>query len=287
MTTAFVLSGGASLGAIQVGMLQALSEARIEPDIWIGTSVGALNAAFMAGHPGPGGADKLSDLWRGIRRSSVFPANPVLGFLGFTGRRSALVSPRPLRALVRSHLNFTRLEQAPTPVHVVAVDVLTARDVLLSSGDAVDAVLASAAIPGVFPPVVIDGVPYMDGGVVNNAPLSHAIALGADSVWVLPAGYACPVPQPPKSALGMALHALTVLVQARLAEDVATYSHQVDLRVAPPLCPVTVSPADFSHTDDLIRRAKATTRTWVEAGATGAVDLVPHNDIAARPSHGA
>ena len=268
MTTAFVLSGGASLGAIQVGMLQALGDAGIEPDLWVGTSVGAVNAAFMSGHPGPEAADRLADLWRGIRRATIFPARPLTGLLGFAGRQPNLVSPRPLRALMRANLTFARLEEAPVPIHAIAVDVVTGRDVRLSSGPALESIMASAAIPGVYPPVTIDGVAYMDGGVVNNAPISHAVALGADTIWVLPAGYAGSLPKPPRSALGMALHGLTVLVQRRLYDDVALYRDRADLRVAPPLDGVMNSPADFSHTADLMARARASTRAWIEAGAT-------------------
>ena len=87
MTTAFVLSGGGSLGSIQAGMLLALAEQNIEPDLLVGTSVGAVNAAWLAGHPGLAGAHKLSELWRSVRRSDIFPARPMLGLLGFAGRR--------------------------------------------------------------------------------------------------------------------------------------------------------------------------------------------------------
>jgi NTE family protein len=87
----------------------------------------------------------------------------------------------------------------------VATDVLSGQDVLLSSGDVVDAIAASAAIPAVFPPVTVDGRGLIDGGVVNNTPLSHAVALGADVIWVLPTGYSCALPESPKGALAMAL----------------------------------------------------------------------------------
>lgn len=148
-------------------------------------------------------------------------------------------------------------------MHVVATDVLSGRDVLLSRGPAADVIAASAAIPGVFPPVNLEGRPLMDGGAVNNTPISHAVELGADEVWVLPAGYACALSEPPRGALAMALQGLSVMVQYRLASDIARYELDVDLRVIPPLCPVTVSPADFSHAGDLIDRARQTTGTWL------------------------
>lgn len=265
MTQAFVLSGGASLGSIQVGMLQTLSRAGIVPDLLVGTSVGALNAAWVAGRPDPAGVDELAEVWRGLRRGDVFPLQLVRGFLGFVGRRPSLLDASAVRHLLRTHLTFDRLEDAPISLHVVAADVLSGQDVLLSRGDAVEAITASAAIPGIFPPVELEGASLMDGGAVNNAPISHAVALGADSVWVLPAGYACALREPPRGALAMALHGLTVLMQYRLALDIGRYEPEVDLRVVPPLCPVAVSPADFGHSADLIERARQSTEAWLAA----------------------
>lgn len=281
MTTAFVLSGGASLGAVQVGMLQAVVESGVGPDLLVGTSVGALNAAWVAADPTPEGMEALADVWRSLRREDVFPVHPWRSLLGFAGRRSSLIDDHGVRSLLQEHLAFDRLEDAPRPLHVTVVDVRSGRDRVLSSGDAVDAITASAAIPGVFPPVLIDGRHYMDGGLVNNTPISHAVELGATTVWVFPAGYACSLVEPPASTLGMALHGLTVLVQHRLAADVARYEHQVDLRVVPPLCPVAITPADFGHADDLISRARAATERWLADPAPSCLHpsalLEPHD----------
>lgn len=260
MTTAFVLSGGANLGATQVGMLAALQEADVHPDFVIGTSVGALNGAWVASQ---GDLGELGDLWRSLRRATLFPARPVGGLLGFVGWRDHLVSDSGLRRLLRDRLSFERLEQALIPFHVVATDVLTGEGVLLSRGPAQDAILASASIPGVLPTVRIDGRAFMDGGVVNNTPISHAVDLGADTVWVLATGYSCALQQPPRGALAIALHAATLMIHQRLAFDVEKYVDTVDLRVVPPLCPIAVSPTDFSQADDLIRRAYLHTAAWL------------------------
>lgn len=279
MTTALVLSGGASLGAAQVGMLLALAEAGVRPDLIVGTSVGAVNGGWVAAGFDPGSVARLAEVWRSLRRSDVFPTRPVAGLLGFLGAERHLVPNTGLRRLLREHLAFGRLEDAPTPLHVVATEVVTGRDVLLSRGDAVAAILASAAIPAVFPPVRIDGRDLMDGGVVNNTPLSHALALGADEVWVLTTGYACALPAPPRGALGMALHALSLMVNQRLAVDIDRYEPLARLRVVPPLCPIRVSPADFSQTAELIERAHRATRAWLESApdGTGQAALVrPH-----------
>jgi NTE family protein len=266
VTVAFVLSGGASLGAVEVGMLHALADEGIFPDVLCGTSVGAFNAAFVAGHPGSQGIAELADVWRGITRRQVFPLNPLKGLLGFVGRSDHLIADAPIRRLVEKHLTFERLEDAPTALHVVATDVITGRDRVFSSGPAAPAILASAAIPGVFPPVVIDGRPYMDGGVTDNTPVAHAVALEPDVIFVLPTGHPCSLETAPRGALGMVLQALTVLIGRQLVVDIERFRSAVDLRVVPPLCPLDTLPIDFSHTAELIDRARESTASWLAAG---------------------
>lgn len=253
--TAFVLSGGGSLGAVEVGMLQALVERRIEPDLIVGTSVGAINAAWIAGRPGLAGVSELAALWRSVRRRDVFPVNPLAGFEGFIGRADHLVSSNNLRRLLSEHLTYERLEQAPVPIRVVTTDITTGLEVVLDKGPSVDAVMASAAIPAVFAPVMIDGRFLVDGGVADYTPISHAVDAGASVVYVLPTGYACSLRQPPRGALAMALQALTLLVHERLRHDVERYREVIDLRVVRPLCPLDVAPIDFSHTAELISAA--------------------------------
>jgi NTE family protein len=265
--TAFVLTGGGSLGAVQVGMLAALAERGIAPDLLVGASAGALNAAFIAGRGfSTEAVDELAAVWLRLRRHDVFPLDPPRQLLALAGARQSLCRSDSLARVVAVNLACVRLEHARIPVHVVATDVLSGRDVLLSSGDAGAAVLASAAIPAVFPPVVIDGRPLFDGGVANNAPISHAVALGADRVVVLPTGYACALTDAPRSALGNAIHALTLLIQQRLLLEVAAFEHRVELLVIPPLCPLAVSSSDFRHAGALIARARSASGRWLDEG---------------------
>lgn len=266
MSVAFVLSGGASLGSLQVGMLQALCANGIHPDLIVGTSVGAVNGAWIASGYDESGLAELAAIWRGIKREDVFPLNPLTGLFGFVGWQDHLVSDRGLRRLLRSHLRFERLEDAPIKLHVVATDVLTGVDVELSQGNAVDAIMASAAIPGIFPPVRIGEKLLMDGGVVENTPIGHAVSLGATTVYVLPSGGACSIEKVPKSALGMALHAILLAISQRIAFDIERYDSRVDLKVVPPLCPMAISPTDFSHAAELITRARARTEDWLAQG---------------------
>lgn len=278
MTTAFVLSGGGNLGAVQAGQLRALFEAGARPDLIVGTSVGAVNGAFLAGACDTSGCEALAELWTHIRRADVFPARPLIGLSGFLGRRSSFVPDTGLRRLLSESLRFRLLEDAPIPLHVVACELRTGEEVLLSSGSAIDAVCASAAIPAVFPPVEVDGRVLVDGGIANNAPISHALDLGADTVWVLPCGYACAMSTQPRGALGIALQAISVLVQQRLAIDIRRYAGDHDIRIVPSPCPVNVMPTDFSQSPRLMRDAYETTRTWLDEGrpAWSTERVTPH-----------
>ncbi len=255
MTTAIVLSGGANLGAVQVGMLRALLEHEVVPDLIVGTSVGALNGAYISSRWNADGVAGLDEVWTSLRRRDIFPARLIGGFLGFIGRSDHLVTNDGLRRLIRRELEFDRLEDAPLPLHVVAANLLTGFDRRFSTGPAEDTIVASAAIPAIFPPIVIDGEPFIDGGVVDNTPISHAAELGATTIWVLPAGTACGLDEAPSSALAIALQAISVLVNRRLQRDVDALESDRDLRVLPPLCPVDVGPTDFGRARELIDRA--------------------------------
>jgi NTE family protein len=148
----------------------------------------------------------------------------------------------------------------------MATDVLTGAEVRISRGPVIDALRSSTAIPGIFPPVHIDHHYLMDGGVANNAPVSQAIDLGADVVYVLPAGYACGLRRPPASALGMAVHALSLVFNQKLVESLERCSGNASVRVVPPLCPITISPIDFGHAAELIARARESTTRWLGQG---------------------
>jgi NTE family protein len=265
--TAFVLTGGGSLGAVQVGMMQALLEREIVPDLLGGASAGALNAAYVAGRGfDEATLESLAAVWRRLRRHDVFPFDPSRHLLALAGARPSLCSSDALRRLIATHLAYEDLDAARIPVHIVATDVLSGRDVVLGRGDATSAVLASASIPAVFPAVEREGRLLFDGGVANNAPISHAVALGAERVVVLPTGFACALAAAPGSALGSAVHALTLLVQQRLVLEVAAFADRVELVVLPPLCPLSVSSADFRFGAELIVRAHASSGRWLDAG---------------------
>lgn len=276
MTTAFVLAGGGSLGAVQVGMLRALAERHVTPDLLVGTSAGAVNAVFIAG-AGMGAAalDDLAAIWGGLRRRDIFPLLPLRKLVIGGGPRDALCSNRGLSRLLAANLRFDRLEQAQIPVHLIATNLLSGAEVVLSDGDAASAVLASAAIPGVFAPVHRDGLTLIDGGLANNAAISQAVALGADRVFVLPTGHACALTKPPRHALAVAMQALGLLLQQRLILDTALYASRVQLIVLPPLCPLAVSLVDFSQARQLIERAHEAAGSWLD----GDTPVINHPEL--------
>jgi NTE family protein len=266
-TVAFVLSGGASLGAIQVGMLRALYERGVVPDVIVGTSAGALNGAFIASRPqNVATADALAEVWRELRRGQVFPLNPLTGLLGFLGARDHLVPESGLRRLIARHVERDGLEDLPIPLHVVAVDVISGEELRLSRGPVLDAVLASAAVPAVLAPVPWEGRELMDGGVANNTPISHAVELGAERIYVLPTGHACALAEPPGGALAMALHAISLLTHRRLIDDIERHRDEAQLIVLPPPCPSSITPIDFAHAEELIDRALDDAREFLDSG---------------------
>jgi NTE family protein len=274
VTTAFVLSGGASLGASQVGMLQVLDEQGIIPELVVGSSVGAINGAWLAGG---GGAEGLAELWRSLGRQDLFPTRALLGLRAFLGRATHYVPDAGLRRVLRKNVTFARLEDAPIPFAVVATEVPSGAEVVLTEGPAIEAILASSALPAVFPPVQIGDRVLIDGGIVNNTPITTAIELGATEVWVLSTGHACALSAPPTTAFAMAIHAVGLMVQRRLVLEVASRDYAVPVHLIPPPCPIDVSPVDFSMTEELIERAATGTRQWLANGRPDAMPLLaPH-----------
>lgn len=266
MTTAFVLSGGNNLGAVQVGMLRALAEHGEHPDLIIGASVGAINGGWLAAGCDVAAIDRLAATWESMSRSDIFPLSPVGGLLGFIGQRDHLISNGNLRRLLKRQLQFENLEDAPIPLTVISTDLLTGRENAITKGSAIRAILASAAIPGVFPAVDIDGRPQIDGGVVNDTPVSHAIKAGADVIWALPTGFSCSASKAPTSALAMILHAIGMMASQRLVIEIERYRATTDLRIVPPPCPLDISPIDFSQAPRLIEAGYSTAMAWLEMG---------------------
>ncbi len=280
MKTAFVLSGGGSLGAVHVGMLQALTAAGVRPDLVVGTSVGALNGVFYAHDPTPAGVAALANIWRRLRTWDVFPIDLWQAMRAATGRSDHLISDRGLRKIIETHLPIERLEQTRVPVRVVATGLDSGRELVFADGLAADRVAASAAIPGVFPPVDIGPERAIDGGVINNSPLTVAAREGCERVVVLTTSLTCRRARAtPLPALGVTLQALNLLIGRQLIADVRQLRDRVDIRVVPPLCPLPVLPSDFSQSRRLMDASRALTERWLADG--GLAETLPHPDFEA------
>jgi NTE family protein len=186
---AVVLSGGGSLGAAQVGALRALYEAGVRPDLFVGCSVGALNAAFLAVDPSPGRLDELERIWRALQRGDVFGRASKLSatqaFLHAVRRDDHLYEPDALRSLVRRWVPLRDLGETAVPCHVVTTDLMTGTPCWWSDGDPLAVLTASACLPALFPPVPLGGSLHVDGGVTAPVPVERALDLGAVRVWVL------------------------------------------------------------------------------------------------------
>jgi NTE family protein len=257
--TAFVLGGGGNLGAVQVGMLRALVEHGILPDVLAGCSVGALNAAGLAGDPTLGGIEHMWDVWAHLDGDELWPAGRISG-LWQLGRKGYAIQPNTgLRQLIERVLPYQTFEEARVPVHVVATSLTYGRARWFSSGPIAEPVLASAALPAVFPPVIIDGEPYIDGGVVDNVPISRAIALGATRVYVLHVGNFDRPRQLPKRPIDVLLAAFSIARNHRFMAETDAPPDGVELVVLPAVDPGRIRRNDFRHSEDLMARGYAAT----------------------------
>ncbi len=252
--TAFVLSGGGNRGACQVGMLRALCERGILPDLVVGSSVGALNAAFFAGQPTLEGTYLCAEMWRSLATHDVFPRGRLHGTWRFVERREAVYPIEGLRRVVSGFLRFDRLEDSAVPLTVVVTRLQDGVEEWLTEGPALEAILASAALPAVFPAVERDGHRYIDGGVVDNTPLSVALAAGARRIYVLLCGgvnYNAVEYERPYEAM---LVAFGLSIRTRLRRDLASVPPDIDVIVLEQSGVAELTWQDFSRTEELLER---------------------------------
>ena len=219
--TAFVLSGGGNLGALQVGMLQALFERHIQPDLIVGCSVGAVNGAGLAAQPSLEGIRHLETMWGKVEEFEVMPQSWIPSPMQLAKRGSSIHGNAGLRRLIEYGLTVPTFERLPVPFTCVATEVETAEERWFTQGSLVLPILASAALPTVFPPVVIDGKRYLDGGVVNDVPISRALELGANRLVVLHVGMFEGPQSEPRRPIDVARWAYWLARQNRFRRDLA------------------------------------------------------------------
>lgn len=251
--TAFVLSGGGNQGVSQVGMLRALLERGIRPDVVIGTSAGALNGAAVAYAPNLTGVAQLAAVWEQLRAEHVFPGGKIQRAWQVVKRGTHLFDHTGLAALIHHSSPARSFSDLEIPLRVIAADLDTGEEVVLLRGPLKPALLASAALPGVFPIVNHDGRRLVDGGVVNSVPLWHALSGPVDRVFVLNVSGA-PADKIERSPLDVVM---TSFMHAR------NQRFELELRHAPPNVEIIVLPRprdtrdlfDFSGAGALIDEA--------------------------------
>src|ERR1700722_14244292 len=275
--TAFVLAGGGTRGAAQVGMLAALVSHGIRPDAVYGSSVGAVNAAGFVADPTRSGVERMGTIWRGVSGGGVFPHGRVPAPWRFLQQRESVHPSDGLRRVIQTGAGIDRFSDALIPLEVVATSLGDGGAKWFSSGSLTEAVLASAALPSLLSPVRIDGGVYIDGGVVDNVPITRAIEQGCNRIFVLlcgPLHYKPAVPRRPVEAL---LTAFFIAVHTRFARERLSLPPGVEVIV---FC-VGTDPIsrydDFSATASLIDSGKANAEAvlafW-EAGGHGEIGVV-------------
>jgi len=233
-SVAFVLGGGGGpLGAHEVGMLRALIERGIVPDLVLGTSVGAINGVAVAGDPSVTGTERLVEMWSAIDRSDVF-AGSVIGRLTTLARtRTHLHSNESLRAMLADTLPVDRIEELTVPFQCVAASIERASEHWFAEGPVVEAVVASASVPGLLPPVEIGGEHFIDGGIVNSIPVGRAVELAARQIYVMHVGRLDRPLEPPRWPWEVAQVAFEVARRHRFIGDLAALPEGIDVHVMP------------------------------------------------------
>jgi len=262
---AFVFTGGGALGATQAGMLQALFAHGLQPDVLVGTSVGALNAAYISSNPSIAGAEALAGVWRRASRSLIFPVRPRVLLLGVAGRRDHLIEADGLERWITGNLACRRFDQARVPVHVVATDLASGNPVVLSEGELLPALLASTALPGIFPPVRHHGRLLVDGGTSADVPVLQAEQLGATDIWVLPTSGPERDAEEPKGAFEVLLRSIGIVLGHVTRDHLAQLDPETAVHVLPAPAVGDLSILDFRRTEELVREGRRLADEYLHA----------------------
>ncbi len=232
--TAFVLGGGGVLGAVEVGMLRALAESGIEPDIILGTSVGALNGALVAADPGPGVIDRLIALWESAAAGKEVYGDGAMRQVTRAVRTGThLHSTKPLRERLRQELGDLTFDELVIPFQCCAASIERAAEHWFTEGRVVDAVVASAAVPGLLRPARVGDEHYLDGGIVNSIPVGRAVEVGADRIFVLQVGRIDRPLQPPRKPWEVARVSFEIARRHRFNREMAALPENVVAHVLP------------------------------------------------------
>jgi NTE family protein len=244
---AFVLGGGGQMGAHEVGMIRALLERDVRPDLVVGTSVGALNGAAVAARPDLEMVDVLESAWLNLDEDRVFGDSLLARTANLVRSRTYLHSNGPLRQMLERMLPVKRFEDLRVPFQCVAASIERAAEHWFSAGPLIDPILASCAVPGIMPPVELDGEHFIDGGVVNSIPIERAVDLGAKEIYVVHVGRIERPLSPPKNPWQVAMVAFEIARRHRFAHDMATLPEGVTAHVLPTGEPESPKYSDVSQ----------------------------------------
>jgi NTE family protein len=252
---ALVLGGGGAMGALQVGILRVLIRHGFRPSRIVGTSVGALNGAFLAFYPGEAGIERLAQIWRSIENERFITFNPVRVAYRLASRQLSLFSNDFLQRLVAEHTVLDDFSATGVPLYITATNLSTGHKQVFSSGSVSQAVLASTAIPAVFAPVEVNGDTFIDGGVVANLDLETAVDLGARDVLAIDLSHCFDLPAP-TSALAVITRTVDIVMRERVDRDVAVLAKRARITVIQP--EITEGPAigELRHVSRLIERGE-------------------------------
>lgn len=265
---AFVLSGGGSYGAVQVGMLRALTEAGVSPDLVVGASVGALNGVRFAASPGQA-VPALTELWTSLQKSRIFGGRTRIGRRWSALRRglrrntASICSPDGLRALIDDAIPLPYVENLPIRTGIVVTDAQLGQPKVVTRGEVGPLLQASTAVPGVFPPVKVEGCYYIDGGTSANVPIRQAVALGGRSLVVLDANPPTMPGTIPTSVIGSVIHASMIMLRNQRADADEELKGKMPILHLPQPTPPELSPFDFSTTAELIEAGYSATRSFL------------------------
>ncbi len=244
---AFVFGGGGSYGSVQVGQLRAVQRAGIVPDFTVGTSVGSLHAAAVAENPEVAG-DRLSAIWSGVTRETVF-GTTAQAMRNTMTMQSHIANPKSVRKMITDALVARDFNELQLPMIAVAADAVTGDIAQFSSGDLISALVASIAIPGVFPEVERDGGHYIDGGVLANVPIGVAAQNGANTIVVFDAAFALFAPRTTPTLGHTILRAAAMFTGQQVKVDLALHQDRTILYV-PGNWPPAARPWEFGKTQE-------------------------------------
>jgi len=214
-------------------MLRALLERGHEPDVVIGTSVGALNGSRIATAPDLESVERLEHVWLGLRGEDVFPGNTLRRAWNLLRRGDHLIPNDGLRAVIVAAGPAETFEELQVPLRVVATDLRTGDELVFARGPLHRVLLGSSALPGIFPPVEHNGSLLVDGAVVNLIPISHALAGPVDRIFVL--DVSDPIGERPiRSPLDVAIRAFAISRDQRFVLELQWVPKEIEVIVMPP-----------------------------------------------------